>query len=239
VLLVDYRAGSKDLIDPLRRLGLPVEETDLAFGDIAFCGRGEGGAPVAIGIEHKRISDLIQSMTSGRLQGHQLLGMLDAYDRHYLIIEGDWDQDSQGRAVMFRGKGVRKPIHGAPPAIELEKRICTLEARGGFRLRYTTTRRGSIRTIIALYRFWTDKDLDLHRSHLAVHAPDLDRGLKIPISLKRQLAATLPDVGYIKSQAVDNYFPSIRAMFNASPEEWQKIEGIGKKIAKSLDEAFD
>ena len=42
-LHIDPRAGSADLIEPMRALGIPVEEKWLNSGDISFTGRGEGG----------------------------------------------------------------------------------------------------------------------------------------------------------------------------------------------------
>ena len=58
-MLVDRRAGSKELVKPLRKKGLEVVETELEFGDVSFVGKGNGGADVHIGIEYKRLSDLV------------------------------------------------------------------------------------------------------------------------------------------------------------------------------------
>lgn len=234
MLLVDSRAGSKDLIKPLTNLGIEVDETTLEYGDVAFAGRGENGSSLLIGIEHKKVADLVQSLNSGRLAGHQLLGMLNFYDRSWLIVEGDWEADSIGRATVFSGKGKRRPLRGAPPAIELEKRLITLETRGGFRVRHCRTRRDSVRFIIALYRFWTDKDLDEHRSHLAIHAPDLDRGLFVPVSDFRRIVAQIPGIGYETSTVVEREFQgSFRRMMLASEERWAEIVVKGKRLGAS------
>jgi hypothetical protein len=229
VLFVDGRAGSKELIEPLSKMGLPVEEITLDFGDIYFEGRGEKGASLSIGIEHKKISDLVQSLTSGRLQGHQLPGMHNTYDRSWLIIEGDWQHDAQGRVTVWKGKGTRKPLRGAGDAVDLEKRILCLETRGGIRTRICPTRRDTLRFLCALYRFWTDKALDEHRSHLALHAPDLDRGLRIPISDFRAAVAQFPGVGYETSAVMEREFDSDfdRMMF-ATVEHLAEIK-IGSK----------
>lgn len=233
MILVDSRAGSKDLVRPLVQMGLDVEETTLDFGDLAFSGRGEGGAPLLIGIEHKKVSDLLQSMTTGRLQGHQLLGMVNSYDRRYLIIEGDWDHDSQGHMTMFKRRGERHRVKGAPPAVDLEKRIITLETRGGITTRYTQNRRGSLRAICALYRFWTDKDLDAHKSHLAVYAPDMDRSLAVPVSDLRRILAQVPGIGYSTSGAVERYCKQKRkGPLRLTEEEWAEIENVSEKGRK-------
>jgi ERCC4-type nuclease len=228
MILVDGRAGSCELVKPLQDWGLPVEETTLDFGDIAFLGRGEKGAKVFIGIEHKKVSDLVQSMGNGRLQDTQLQGMLEAYDRMWLIIEGEWSHDDKGRAASFRGgrSGGRRPIRGAPMAVALEQRILTLETRGGFRVRHCASRRDTLRFLCALYRFWTDKDLDEHKSHLAIHAPDLDRGM-VPVSDFRRFVASIPGIGYRGSLFVDRYFQGDpERMMVAGVDEWAEITTV-------------
>lgn len=237
MILVDPRAGSRELVTPLRAAGLPVDDiAQLDFGDIAFLGRGEKGAGVFIGIEHKKLPDLVQSLNSDRLAGHQLTGMLGTYDRNYLIIEGEWDVDNTGRIIVpnkrFRSKW--DVLKGAPAASVLEQRLLTLETRGGLRIRWTRSQEETIRYVSALYRFWSDRDLDDHKSHLAIHAPDLDRALLVPVSDKRRVFAAIPNVGYTRSSAVDRHFPSVWDAVNAPESAWQKVDGIGKTLATKI-----
>lgn len=202
-LLVDDRAGSSDLIPGLAKLGLPVESTRLDFGDLYFMGRGVKGAPVHIGVEHKKLPDLIQSLDSGRLQGHQLPGMLEHYDRCWLVVEGDWTHDPSGRAAVFKGRGIRRPLRGSPLAVELEKWLLGLEVRGGLHIVRCNARRDSLRFLCALYRWWTDKDLDRHKSHLAVHAPDADAATGAKQSQQFVALAAWPGIGYKTAAAVE------------------------------------
>lgn len=204
MILVDSRAGSCELVKPLREAGLPVDETTLEFGDLAFMGRGEAGAKLFVGVEHKKLPDLLQSLDTERLQGHQLLGMLNTYDRRWLLVEGDWTHDHSGAVALWKGKGQRRAVKGAPRAIELEKMLLTIEARGGITLRMCPTRRDTVRFLTALYRFWTDKNLDAHKSHLAMYAPDLDQGLfSPPTPFRKALAVLLPGVHTTVSAAIE------------------------------------
>jgi len=240
-LLVANESGSKEIIEPLQKMGLPVEgvtHSVLPFGDVAFMGRGEKGAPLYIGIELKKVGELVQSLRSKRLQGHQLLGLTKDFDRRYLLIEGDYHHDDLGRATVFRGTGKPKPLPGAPNAVALEEEVINIQTRGGCWVRHTTTRRDTLRFILACFRYWTDRNLDEHRSHLAIYAPDLDKGLLSPRSLKRQLAAQLPGIGFLKSQAVDKHFRSIVHMVLATPDDWMKIDGIGRKTAEEVVKAL-
>jgi ERCC4-type nuclease len=248
LILVDTRAGSQDLIAPLAAAGLPVEETRLDFGDVAFMGRGVGGAATFCGVEHKRLSDLVQSLNTDRLAGHQLTGMLDTFDRCYLVIEGTWE--SYNGRVMVTRKGLRAltPLKGAPPAVELEKRVLTLQHRGGLAVRWTNDQAATVRYLTALYRWWTDHDLDAHKSHLAIHAPDLDSALRRPVSDFQRVVAQIPGIGLKRSAAVDAAFDgSFRRLMLATEAEWAEItttdnkgkaRKLGPAAAKKILEAL-
>src|SRR3990170_3568798 len=84
---IDTRAGSNELIDPLSNLGVPVESGILASGDIEILGNGPNGTPLLVGIEYKKIPDLIACVRSGRF-ADQLRGMRDTYLISWLLIEG-------------------------------------------------------------------------------------------------------------------------------------------------------
>lgn len=226
MLLVDTRAGSNELVGPLAQAGLPVEETILEFGDVAFLGRGEHGADLMIGIEHKKLADLVQSLQSDRLAGHQLPGMLDTYQRPYLLIEGEWDHDAAGRVVVPKFRGRAFPLKGAPPAVELLKRVLTLETRGGLRVHWSVNQKATVRYISALYRFWTDKDLDQHKSHLAIHSPDLDRALRTPVSdFRVGLVGFCRGVGFAMSKAIEDVCNGkLEALMAMTAEEIAEIK---------------
>lgn len=203
-LYVDGATGSNELVSPLVSMGLPAEKKHLKFGDIAFVGRGKGGEPLSIGIELKKVGELAQSLVSKRLQGHQLLGLCKNFDRRYLLIEGDYHHDANGRAVVFRGPGKPKPLAGASNATAFELEILNIQTRGGVWVRHTTTRRDTLRFISVVYRYWTDKDLDEHKSHLAIYAPDFDKGLLTPPSdFRKALSVMLPNIGLAVSKQVE------------------------------------
>lgn len=246
MIYVDSATGSNSLIDPLRRLGLPVEEARLRSGDLWWVGRGVKGEPLRIGVEFKKIGELAQSLESERLQGHQLLEMHQngpgdgkgGYDRCYLLVEGDFGSDELGRGTLFKAKRTRK-LHGVGNAVELEKRLHTLMVRGGLFERFVPDRRTALRVIQAWYRCWTDKDLDKHKSHLGLYAPDLDSTLKVPVSDFRRMAAQIPGIGFTRSEAVADYFSDDpESMMSAGIEEWAEItslsdDGKARRIGES------
>jgi ERCC4-type nuclease len=240
MLLVDSRAGSKELVAPLQALGVPVCETTLDFGDVAFVGRGEGGAPIDIGVEFKKTEELIQSLRSGRLVGHQLIGMRQAYDFCWLVVEGDWRADAKTGLVAMKGRKGWAPIRGSMSAGELEKQLLTLQLKGGLNVRFTSSRSDTLRVLVNLYRWFSDTDMDKHRSHLAIYHP----APLTPISDFRQIVSGIPGVGFRASLAAEKAFKTVRRAMSATVAEWAELSTIddkgktkrlGEKVADRID----
>ncbi len=231
MVLVDRRVGSKDLLPPLRHMGIETELVELEFADVAFSGLGNKGAAVDIGIELKTLNDLVSSLRSGRLAGHQLPGLRAKYDHAWLCIEGFWRTDEYGRVVTYQGKGRGwRILPGKMRASELEKQVLTLELCGGLHVRYTNTRADTVRFVSNLYRWWTDQALDHHTSHLAVH----DQPTLVPITAYRQAFTKFPGVGIKASKAVaDHFHNSVRRAARASIAEWAAIAVVDESTGTS------
>lgn len=227
MLLIDDRAGSKELAQPLEALGLPVELTRLQFGDVAFVGRGEKGSDVSIGIEFKQIGELVTSLRTERLQGFQLPGMRNemGYDHCYLFFEGQWLYDKQGLLQRRSRTNPRllKPLPGKMTISELLKRLFVLHLVGGINPWPTLTRQDTLSSIRDLYRTWTDKALDQHKSHLGIYrAPSL-----LPMSDFRVTVSTFPGIMQKGSLAVEQAFGgNLAAAVTASVETWANIRTI-------------
>lgn len=228
MLLVDYREGSHDLVAPLQRMGLEVEETTLAFGDISFVGRGHKGKAVSIGIEFKKLGEYVGSLRSNRLCGHQLIGMRDTYDYSYLLIEGELLYDHKGALQRRAGKRKLKLLPGSMGVSEFNKRTIGLHLDGGLNPWQTQNRTDTLKWVEALYRSWTDKDRDQHGGHLAIYqAPTL-----IPVSKTREAFNAWDHIGFTISKAVEEKFGCVRKAANASVEEWAAITTTDRKGGK-------
>lgn len=234
MLLVDGAVGSNDLVAPLVRMGLPAELAQLPSADLAFTGLGDNSVPWDIGIEYKNLHDLVSSLRSDRLQGHQIPKMRKAYDVSYLVIEGELLYDSGGRLVKRVGRRDVRPLQGGMTVGELLKRVQVLYTCGGVHPVWAHTREDALQQIAAIYRIWTDKARDQHNSHIAIYqAPPL-----VSISETRQTFATLPGVGLKKSGHVEKHFKTIKRAVNASVEEWAEVEGIGITLARKIVRAL-
>lgn len=243
MLHIDDRVGSQDMHGAFERLGVPAELTRLDACDVAFVGRGIEDEPITIGIELKRMhgadagrADLITSLRSGRLAGHQLGGM-QAYDRAWLITEGLWRANSEG-AVEVYSHGRWVPVQQGKSTLrmtDLEAQILTITQRGGVSYWHCPTQRDTIRFIATLYRWWTDKSLDEHRSHQAIYLPPPDRALFVEPSLFLKVASCLPGVGWDRAIALEAHFAgSLIALMAAGIPELTACAGIGITLAARI-----
>jgi ERCC4-type nuclease len=233
MILVDDRRGSIDLL-PLFAKGTPIERTRMDFGDFAFTGCGAEG-PVFVGLERKAMGDLLNSIMTGRLSGHQLIGLLDAYQYVYIVVEGWWRSNpTSGLLETYGGRGWHPISVGSRRfmARELIGYLNTLTVRAGIIVTYTWNKHGTAELVSALYRWW-QKPWEEHSSHLAQYkAGPPDHAALVRPSLVRRVAAELPGVGWGKSEAVAGAFSTVEDMVRADVAEWENIPGIGPKLAR-------
>lgn len=237
-LQVDRRIGSSDLYLPLMQAGVPTDLTDLTYGDCAFLGRGPADRPVTIGIERKTVPDLVQSLLTGRLNGHQLPGLIGGYEFAWILVEGAYRSDDEGCLLLPR-KGGWYPLSLRGQrfqAATLDAWLLTLSLRGGARVVQTWNASGTVRWLKALYLWWTQKAWEEHHGHLALDQamPERDAVLLIPPTIVQRIAAQLPGIGYSRAKDVSNAFPTILTMACAPAQQWKTIPGIGPVLSERV-----
>lgn len=236
MLIVDPRIGSKDLAAPLKSFGLPVELSKLEYGDVAFIGRGPEERPVLVGVEVKKIDDVVQCIHDGRFAGHQLPGLQESYEVWWLLVEGQIRAGRSGMEVQS-SKGHWRPPHGRGRSYEgFTHWMLSMELRAGGRVARTADRAETAAWIASLYRWWTKKPWEKHESIHAIH--DDSSGLKAHIvalvrpTKKEMVAAKL--VGPKTGMEAARHFPSIAAMVLATEAEWREVKGVGKEKAREV-----
>lgn len=238
---VDTRAGSGPLVPLLQRRGVKgVEAATLLYGDIAIDGNGPEGMPVAVGIEYKRLGDMLQCIDNGRFVGHQLPGMLDCYNVIVLLVEGIWRERSDGLIEVPAGP-TWKPIRsgaGFAMASGLVGFLNTMEFKVGIKVMRTGTTSQTVDCLFHMNNWWTKKEWEDHRAHLAFDNSQALALISRP-SLVRRVAKELPGVGMGRSGPVARAFTSVVDMAMATVEEWEAIEGIGKTTARRVVQAMN
>lgn len=235
MILLDNRAGSQDYERPLRSLGAQVDMCQLEFGDAAFYASNR-----AIGIELKKLNDLLNCITTGRFSGHQLPGLARTYDEAWLVLEGFWRASPSDGVLETWQRGHWTPVKLGKRTWmfrDLENFLTTIEVKGGVRVKRTASPDETARVVHALYGWW--QNFEGHKSHLALNRSGRDGALFVRPTFARRVAAELPGVGFERSGELAAAFPTVRALMGASVKELAEVDGIGKKTAKGIVEAWD
>lgn len=249
MISIDYRTGSKELAPLFHPYGIPIEVRKLDFGDLEFEGNGPHGRCL-IAIERKQITELVQSIESRRLSGHQLPGMADCYDYCYLLVEGMWRPGSQGELTVGYGTldhgqnfgGSWRPVYGRGIGYRaVDNYLSTIELHAGIIYRRTLTPHETVYTVVDLYHWWNDKLWEQHSSHLGVYAPATSTAgrsrihfVHRKISLREKWAMQIDGIDMVIAERVAAQFPSAVALAVGTEEEWTGIRGIGKPTAKRI-----
>jgi ERCC4-type nuclease len=239
-MIVDRRDGSRPLIPLLRARGASCQEGTLGYGDVQIEGRGPGGCPVLVGVEYKKLPDLAQSIDNGRLVGHQLPGMLESYNDVWLLVEGIWRRGENGLVEVPRGRTWSALLAGRNgfSSLSLDGFLLTLQIKMGIKLVLTGTSSQTVDWLLALNHWWTAKEWEEHRAHLAFDNSNSLSAISRP-TLLRRVAKELPGVGWERSSAVARHFGSVVDMATAPRREWEEIDGIGPTIAGRIISALE
>ena len=217
---------------------LEVTQARLDYGDACWEGHGPKG-PVLIGVERKRLNDLVSSMQDRRLSGHQLKGMWSQYDYCYLIVEDMWRPDDFGGVEVHRG-GAWRPLYSARGEAtgstfqQLINYLNTLEVLGNVIVLRSFNTRETAAMLAALVKWWA-KEWDEHHSHDEVYAPEqvqaMHRG-KALVSFREpgmveKIAAQLPGIDRLCWE-VGRKFKTVEEMVNAEKKDWMEVPGIGE-----------
>ncbi len=255
MIYVDNRAGSKDLYPILRAKGLPVTLTRMDFADISFLGTGPDGEPISIGIEVKTIRDLVNSLATGRFAGHQLPGLISAYDQVWLLVEGLWRSNAKtGMLEYRRARGTWDKVTAGTRQFmyrDLVTWLFTMQVKGGISVTRCSDWNEATVWLSTLYQWW-QKGWDGHKSHLCFHdgtrhgtpykrdratmmvSSLSDKALLTRPTLIRMVSAQLPSIGWEKSRHIAKRYRTVEELCNATPEELMELEGIGKTLAEGI-----
>ncbi len=238
-LRIDNRIGSVELAPLFQSYGIKPIMCRLEFGDLEWIGNGQHGT-CAIAVERKRINDLVSSIQSKRLSGHQLPGMAKQYDYAYLIVEGVWRPAENGQ-LEIRSHGNWSQAHcGQVTYRQIDNYLSTLEIKSGMIYRRTYNELETVAVIVDLMRWWA-KPWDEHHSHDVKYQPaDGPEGRRLRLVAPTQvelIARTLPGLDK-RAKRVAKAFGSVEAMVLATESDWIGIDGVGKIGARRIMEAL-
>lgn len=231
---VDTRAGSKDLIAPLRAAGVQVEECILPAGDVEIIGLGKDGTPTLIGVEVKTVQDALACMRSGRF-AEQARKMEEAFEIKWLLVEGETrESPANGHLQVKNDKGSWFTMPGHITGQEYDAWLLSMVQSAGVLLWQTARKEDSVRWLRSLGVWWTAKDWDEHRAKLAVYQPPYPSNPFRPPTYAERIAFVLPHLGAKKAKTAADLFGSVQEMACAKVEDWTKLKGVGEKVAQDV-----
>ena len=230
--------NDQDMIASLGSCAVPIPRL---FTDVCFTGVGEGGTPLLVAVERKKVGDLAMCMNNGRLLHQMQLAREHGADVFVLIVEGVYrcgrGSGLDGLLVVPRmGRGWI-PLRPTTTFSRLEQYLTELAWLAGVIVKHADNVQRTVDTIKALYASF-QKEPDRHQSlrkfYLTAPSP-------IPLiepGLVRRMAKELPGIGWSRSKAVSERFPSVAAMCEADVEAWRLIPGVGKILAQRVFDAL-
>jgi hypothetical protein len=241
MLILDDR--ETDLAPYLKAFDVPVSITRLDSGDARWEACGPSG-PILVGVERKKLSDLVDSIRSRRLDGFQLAELAASTDRRYLLVEARYRPGKTGVLEEWKHDGW-EPVPHSVTYREVDGFLAAIEEFFGARVARTWTTAESAAWLVARYKWWR-KPYREHRTGQLPYAPN-PTGLTRTVSfigaedrIRQQYgdpgvlcwkwAAQLPGIDRKADQVVARFLTGKR-MALANYEDWIGIDGIGEITA--------
>jgi ERCC4-type nuclease len=233
VILIDDREENKtkkalnqDLLQHFHRMNIPAEMTRLEYADAAFEINGPEG-PMLVGIERKRLHDILACVQDGRYSGHQRIGMKDMYGISVLMIEGHWKpHDPEGYLMEGYSGGISWGYCRPGGQRVLYSKLYRYLVSVGLSGVIVSYSRDPFHTAFNIneWRQWGQKSWDAHTSMMDIHKvaiPSLNR----KPTLVQKWANDLEGIGVKTSALATRQFRSALELANADESEWLRIPG--------------
>ena len=242
MILIDDREENEtkkkknlDLLQHFQRLHVPAEATHLDYGDAMFEINGPEG-PMLVGVERKRLHDLLNCIRDGRFSGHQNIGMKETYGITVMMVEGHW-KPHEPEGILMEGYaggiswGYARPRGQRVMYSALYRYLISAQLSGVI----VSYSRDPFHTAYNIYEWqqWGQKKWDDHTSMMNIHKlalPSLNRKPR----LVQKWASDLEGIGVKMSAMADRHFRSALDLANADEQEWLRIPGVGVKTAQSI-----
>lgn len=254
MIIVDAATGSKELEPLIRKQGIHCETEHLHSADAMFEGYGPEGW-MSVGVERKRIDDLLQCIDDGRFTGGQRIKMRQTYRFSFVILEGYWKPDVK-TGLLLQGHAKAdgtlywssdRPHGGKRVHYSKLRRYLYSMSLAGMVVCYSRDIAQTAFDITELYHYF-QKPWDEHTAMLQMAQGynlqhPWDSLASLPTlddhpSLVREWAAKLPGVGVKLSQDAERVFRTPLALATGDETDWLKVPGVGVASAQKIVRAI-
>lgn len=237
-LHVDPRTGSGELLGACKRRGAPARYFQLPAADFAFVGVGPERGAVRVGIERKKLSDVLTCIQDGRFAGHQLPLLLEHYDVRWLVVEGSWRAEPKTGILQVptgRGGWTRLDRGGVKLVAALDNWLFDMIHKAGLLYWRTWNDEETCDFVVRQYNWWClGKGWEGHKAHLALHKMVDTSIWEKQLTQTGRTAASFPGIGADKARKLQAAFKSPRALVNAPVSQLRKVLGVADTV-KLLD----
>jgi ERCC4-type nuclease len=231
--------NDQDMIKALGSCAIPCP----LFTDCGFWGVNDTGETVLVGIERKKIGDIVACILDGRLMHQAQIAKENGIDVLCVIIEGRIRSNPDDGLLEVPVWGINprtmhraemwQPVRPTMTHSRFTQFLYELTYLAGIQVLRTENVAETASVIRALWDFYQKKPDDHRSLHKIFKRPPPTVNLIRP-SLIRRISSELDGIGWEKSRAVEDHFGSVLDMVQANTDEWQKIPGIGKTIASRV-----
>jgi len=164
-----------------------------------------------VAIERKSVPDFLQSIIDQRLF-KQMEQLADSYEKPVLILEGNPE-------LLFLERNMHaNTVRGVLSSIAIDYRIPIIWTHN--------SKETAAQIYWMAYREQVQESKDLQircnkKNHTLSHNQEF-------------LVAGLPNISNVLSRRLLKHFGTVRDVYDATPEELMKVEGIGKEKAKKI-----
>ncbi len=240
-----YTSSYPNDIDMIRALG-PIAVPMPLFTDACFAGVGDNNTQLLIGVERKKLGDLASCIRDGRLMFQLQVSKEAGCDVLCLIVEGDCRPNPEDGVLEmpvwgFNAKLKRSqhwtPVLPITTYSRFDQYLTELDYLAGVIVKRSRNVQETAAIIKALWLNFQTAPGD-HNSLKQMFKPPAPTVQLVRPSLVRRVASELPSIGWERSRAVAEHFPTVAAMVAAEVKEWAALDGIGKKTAVKVVQAL-
>lgn len=215
----------------------------LPAGDFCFAGEGPNG-DCLIGVERKRIKDMLSGLRTGRLSGEQIPKLLSHYDYSFILLEGTFRTNWYSGVLEDKyGKDYSPVLVGKSTfsGLELESAVASILACTPIRYIRTRTERDTVEWLVSLNHAFS-KPWDQQMSKVtAIHQPEQYATVG-KASTVRRVAHALTGLGWERSGTLDQNYGSVWDMVSTDPDclcvrpakDYTKLPGFGKVLSQRV-----
>jgi ERCC4-type nuclease len=214
----------------------------LPSGDFCFAGEGPKG-PCLVGIERKRIKDMLSSIRTGRM-AEQLVAMLNHYDYSFLILEGTFRTNWYSGVLEDKYGRDYSPVTVGKSTflgLELESALSSIVTCTPVRYIRTRSDRETVDWLISLNHAFS-KPWDQQLAKItAIHQPEQYATVGKASTIRR-VGHALSGLGWERSGTLEQNYNSVWDVMSTDPncvcirpaKDYEKLPGFGKVLSKRV-----